>query len=793
MKSNCWLAITIQLAGLAVIFSCNQPEGKTAETTDSVGTVLPFNAPPSASTYGESILDSKQIRRKPENHLPANAPNIVIVLMDDVGFGLPSTFGGEINTPTLSRIWNQGIAYNEFHTTSICSPTRAALLTGRNHTRVGSGTIAERAVDWDGYTGIIPKEAATVAEVLKDYGYRTAAFGKWHNTPADQTTKMGPFDYWPVNYGFQHFYGFLGGEASQYEPRLINDFTPIEPPRNEKYHLTKDLTDHAIEWLKDRKAFAQDKPFFLYFAPGAGHGPHQIFKEWADRYKGKFDDGWDNYRERVYARQKAMGWIPASAQLTSRDKTMQAWDSIPESEKPFQRRLMEVFAGFVENADYEVGRLYDSIDSLGEKDNTIFIYIWGDNGSSAEGQNGSISELLAQNGIPNTIQQQIAALNKIGGLDALGTDMTDNMYHSSWAWAGNTPFKHTKLIASHFGGTRNELVISWPKGIKPDKTPRAQFHHVNDIVPTIYDVLGITPPKIVNGFTQIPMDGVSMKYSFNNATAPAVEKVQFFDNNGSRGIYKDGWYACTFGPLYPWLPGAPGLNKWDPKNDVWELYNLKDDYTQYNDLASTEPAKLEELKKLFIEQAKDNKDLPIGAGIWLRLHPEDVITSPYRSWVFDQTSTRMPEFAAPGLGKKNNQVTIDLTVPANANGVLYALGGAGGGLSCFMENNKLVYEYNMFLIQRTTIESTGKITPGKHQFIIKTEMAKPGAPATVAISDNGKEIARGVVPITVPAAFSANETFDVGTDLGSPVSLRYHKKAPFSFNGEIKKLTVELL
>ena len=533
-------AVSVFSATLPSCKEKNRQPDVTSASSDTDGSVLPFPEPPSASTYGESILDSKHVRRKHPSHLHPNSPNIVIVLMDDVGFGLPSTFGGEINTPTLTRVWNAGIAYNEFSTTSICSPTRASILTGRNHTRVGNGTIAERAVDWDGYTGIIPKEAATVAEVLKDYGYATAAFGKWHNTPADQTTKTGPFDYWPVNYGFQHFYGFLGGESSQYEPRLINDFTPIEPPHNEKYHLTKDLADHAIEWLKNRKAFAQDKPFLLYFAPGAGHGPHQIFKEWADKYKGKFDDGWDKYRERVFQRQKAMGWIPANAKLTARDSTMQGWNDIPDSEKPFQRRLMEIFAGFVENADYEVGRLYDAVDSLGEKENTIFIYVWGDNGSSAEGQMGSISELLAQNGIPNTIQQQINALNKIGGLSVLGTDMTDNMYHAGWAWAGNTPFKYTKLVASHFGGTRNELVISWPKGIKPDKTPRSQFHHVNDIVPTLYDVLGIKPPKIVNGFTQMPMDGISMKYTFNDANATPAAKVQFFDNNGSRGIYKDG-------------------------------------------------------------------------------------------------------------------------------------------------------------------------------------------------------------------------------------------------------------
>ena len=350
---------------------------------------------------------------------------------------------------------------------------------------------------------------------------------------------------------------------------------------------------------------------------------------------------------------------------------------------------------------------------MGQKENTMVIFIWGDNGSSAEGQNGSISELLAQNQIPNTIQQQLEALEQLGGLDAIGSPLTDNIYHAGWAWAGDTPFKHTKLVASHFGGTRNPMVISWPKGIKPDKTPRSQFHHVNDITPTIYDILGITPPKVVNGFEQMPLDGVSMKYTFDNATAAPVAKTQFFDNNGSRGVYQDGWYACTFGPLYPWIPAQQGLDKWDSKADVWELYNLNEDFSQANNLAAQEPERLEKMKALFIEQAKDNKDLPIGAGIWLRLHPEDAISSPYKSWVFNASTTRMPEFSAPGLGKKSNKVVIDMEIPANANGVLYALGGGSGGLTCFMENGKLVYEYNMMIIERYTVETSSKLAPRK--------------------------------------------------------------------------------
>ena len=497
------------LIGAAALAPARAAEDK----TPSDGSVLPFPPTPSASVAGPTLQESKHVRRVEPNRLPPDAPNILIVLLDDVGFGLPDTFGGEIATPTLTRLANEGISYNTFHTTSICSPTRAALLTGRNHHHVGSGTIAERALDFDGYTGVIPKTSATIAEVLHEYGYKTAAFGKWHNTPATETTAMGPFDRWPTGYGFDYFYGFFAGETSQYEPRLFENTNTVEPPHDPKYHLTEDMVDKALIWLRRHRAFAPDKPFFMYWAPGAAHGPHHIFKEWADKYKGKFDDGWDAYRERVFQRQKQLGWIPQDTKLTPRADTMASWDSIPESQRPFQRRLMEVFAGFVEHTDAQVGRLVDGIDQLGLRDNTIIFYIFGDNGSSAEGQNGTISELLAQNMIPNTIEQQLAALDKIGGLDALGTNKVDNMYHAGWAWAGDTPFRYTKLIASHFGGTRNPLVISWPKGIKPDKTPRAQFHHVNDIAPTIYEILGIKPPEVVNGEKQDPIDGVSMVYS----------------------------------------------------------------------------------------------------------------------------------------------------------------------------------------------------------------------------------------------------------------------------------------
>ena len=760
----------------------------------SDGSVLPFPPTPTASVAAPTLQQSKMVRRVEESHLPKDAPNILVILLDDVGFGLPDTYGGPIHTPTLSRIANEGISYSTFHTTSICSPTRAALLTGRNHTRVGSGTIAERAVDWDGYTGVIPRTSATLAKVLGYYGYKTAAFGKWHNTPATETTAMGPFTLWPTGegIGFDYFYGFLAGETSQWEPRLVENFNAVEPPHDPKYHLSEDLAEKAITWMRRHQAFTPDKPFLMYWAPGAGHGPHHIFKEWADKYKGQFDDGWDALRERTFKRQKELGWIPADTKLTSRAESMASWESIPEAERPFQRRLMEVFAGFVEHVDVQAGKVIDELDKLGIRDNTIVFYIFGDNGSSAEGQNGTISELLAQNQIPNTIEQQMSALNKLGGLDALGGPKVDNMYHAGWAWAGDTPFHYTKLIASHFGGTRNPMAISWPGRIKPDQAPRAQFHHVNDIVPTIYEILDIKPPKVVDGFTQDPIDGVSLAYTFADAKAPTRKRTQYFDNNGSRGIYHDGWFASTFGPLTPWLTVSPGLATWDSSKDVWELYDLNADFSQADNLAAKDSKRLDDLKALFLTEAKANKGFPIGAGIWLRIHPEDRVKTPYTTWHFDATSTRMPEFAAPGLGRESNVVTVDAETGEKASGVLYALGGASGGLTLYMDKGELVYEYNMMIIERYTARSADKLPPGKHRIEVDTAIAKPGAPGEVIISVDGKEVARTTVKRTVPAAFTASETFDVGTDLGSPVSIDYFDRRPFRFDGKITAVNVRL-
>ena len=757
--------------------------------------VLPFPDPPLASRVAERLQDSKPIWPPRPRRLAETPPNILVVLLDDVGFGVSDTFGGEVRTPTLSRLAASGIRYTCFHTTSICSPTRAALLTGRNHTRVGSGTIAERAVAFDGYTGVIPKSAATLAEVLRHYGYRTAAFGKWHNTPATETTAIGPKDRWPTGYGFDHFYGFLAGETSQWEPRLVRNLDLIEPPTTPGYHLTEDLVDQTLHWLDERAAFAPDAPFFIYWAPGAVHGPHHVAAAWADAYRGAFDDGWDAYRVRTHARQLERGIIPPGTRLTPRDPSLEAWADVPPDERPFQARGMELFAGFVTHTDAQLGRLLDGLEARSLRDDTLVLCIWGDNGSSAEGQRGSISELLAQNNVAVGVPEQLAALERLGGLAALGTAATDNIYHAGWAWAGSTPFRSTKLVAAHFGGTRNPLVVSWPRRIRPDAAVRGQFLHVVDVVPTIYDVIGVTPPRTVNGHDQLPIDGVSFAATFDDADATLEKPPQFFDNNGSRGIWKDGWFAGTFGPLIPWdTPGSlPRIAAWDSARDAWQLYRLADDFSQADDLAATHPEKLAELQAEFRRVAAANGDFPIGAGNWLRLHPEDRIRPPYDAWTFTMATRRMPEFAAPGLGRESNRVTLDVELTEASSGVLYALGGSAGGVCLYLEEGRLTYLYNMLLVEEYAGRSATPLAAGRHRIDVLTRIPAPGRPGTVVVEVDDREAFRVVLSRTVPAAFTASESLDVGVDLGSTVSRGYHDRRPFPIEGQVERMRVELL
>jgi arylsulfatase len=758
--------------------------------------ILPFPPTPSASTPGLTIQDSIYQKRTEPKRLAEDAPNILIILMDDVGPATPSTYGGEISTPTLDRVAKRGVSFNRFHSTAMCSPTRASLLTGRNHTVVGNGQIAAIANDFDGFSGVIPKSSATVAEVLKNYGYNTGAWGKWHNTPEEHYSSKGPFEFWPTGYGFEYFYGFLAGEASQYEPNMVRGTSYVKQHHKEGYHLTEDIAEDAIHWLREQRAYSPDKPFFMYWAPGAAHGPHHIMKEWADKYKGKFDDGWDEYRKRVFANAKSKGWIPQTSKLTPRPASMAAWSSIPEDEKPFQRRLMEVFAGFAEHADYNAGRVIDEIERQGRLDNTLIFYIWGDNGSSSEGQNGTISEQLAQNGIPTKISQHLDALDELGGLDALGGPKTDNMYHAGWAWAGSTPYQGTKLMGSHFGGTRQPMAVSWPKGIKADQEARSQFHHVIDIVPTIYEVVRITPPKLVHGIEQDAIDGVSIAYAFADAKAPGTRKTQFFDIMASRGIYHEGWFASAPGPREPWVGGIPkGVKQWSPLTDKWELYNLNDDWSQANDLAATNPEKLEEMKLRFLLESTKNKNLPIGGGLWSTalFHPEDAPATPYTEWKFDGAMNGMSEAVAPKLGKQDSLVSMEVDVPENANGVLYALAGFSGGLTCYVKDGILTYEFNLFEIQRTRIKASEKLPAGNAKIEVESKLVdKIGGPMDVTLKINGTAVAQGRVPAAMSLHFSGgNETFDIGSDQGSPVSLDYYDQAPFNFTGEIGATTIQ--
>ena len=773
---------------MALMFTAGAAQGQQS---------LPILPQASGSTAGPTIAESNYNPLPRVSQLPEDAPNIVIIMLDDVGAALPHTFGGPITTPTLDKLAEEGIAYSRFHNAAMCSPTRASLLTGRNHHRVGNGQIAELSNDWDGYSGRIPRTSATIAKVLSGYGYATAGFGKWHNTPANETTAVGPYTNWPVGdaIGFDYFYGFLAGESSQWEPAVVENTNRIDPSHGkEGYHFTEDMAGKAVSWMKQVHALTPDRPFFVYWTPGASHGPHHIFKEWADKYQDRFDAGWDELREEIFANQKELGWIPDNTELTVRPDTLAAWDDIPEDEREFQLRLMEVFAGFTEHADTQAGRLLDALDEMGVRDNTLVFYIWGDNGSSAEGQSGSISELLAQNGIPTEIKDHIRTMNELGGLDVLGSPKADNMYHAAWAWAGSTPYRSTKLVAAHFGGTRTPMVVSWPEKITPDEKPRAQFHHVNDIVPTIYDLLKITPPETVDGVSQDPLDGVSLTYTFDDPDAEGHKRSQYFEVMGSRSYYEDGWIASVFGPRTPWMPGVdPAILKWSPDNDTWELHDLTQDHSQAHNLADEHPEKVEALKEAFLVTAEDNKVFPIGGGLWsVVFHPEDAPSNPATEFTYTQEVTGVPEFTAPKVGARSSMVTIDAELAEDSEGVLYALGAFSGGLALWIEQGKLTYEYNLFQIERTRISTTDPLPTG--EVTITVETTKTGdhhaAPLDVVIRVDGDEVAKGTVPRSAPLTFTANDTFDVGRDSYSPVSEAYFDRKPFAFNGSINRLHV---
>ncbi len=768
------------------------------DTPPRPAAVLPFPPAKGGSVARITMQESVYAPAPPERHLPDDAPNVVVVLIDDAGPGLPEPFGGDVHTPTLSRLLDEGVGFNRFHTTAMCSPTRASLLTGRNQHRVGFGQICEFANDWDGYAGKIPADCVTLPEILRHHGYATSAFGKWHNTPSQETTAAGPFDNWPTGLGFEYFYGFLGGEASQYEPNLVRNTTVVLPPKTpeEGYHLSEDLADDAIGWLRNHKTVRPDTPFFLYWASGAIHGPHHVHKEWADKYAGRFDDGWDAYRERAFEGAKAKGWIPADTELTERDPQMPAWDDVPDDEKPFQARLMEVAAGFTEHVDVQAGRVLDALDELGYADNTIVFYIFGDNGSSGEGQGGTISELLAQNGIASTVREHIDTLDELGGLDVLGSPLVDNMYHAGWAWAGSSPYKGMKLLASHLGGTRNPLVVRWPDRIEPDDRPRAQFTHCNDIAPTVMEILGLSLPTAVHGVPQQPFDGVSFAAALDDPDAPGGLTTQYFEVMGSRGIYHEGWYACARGPRLPWLPGLPvGIETWNPNDDTWELYHLDEDWSQANDLADQEPERLAHLKDLFLVESARNGALPVGGGLWtMILHPELMPRSTATEWQLFDTSARLPEAVAPPLGMFSNTARLEVSVPDDVEGVLYKLGGGSGGLTLYADGGRLTYEYNLFLIERTIITADEPLTAGDHVIEVRSTRSGPGRDASMLVElvVDGDVVVSGTVPRLAQVGFTANDGLDVARALGSPVSLAYRDRAPFPFTGQLRSMHVAL-
>lgn len=733
-------------------------------------------------TYSESTPDFPAPITAPEK-----APNVLLVLLDDVGFGQASTFGGPVATPNLTRLAEKGLRYNQFHTTALCSPTRAALLTGRNHHSVGTGVVEELATGFPGYTTILPKSAATVAEVLRQNGYNTAAFGKWHNTPDYETSAAGPFDRWPTWLGFEYFYGFLGGDTNQWSPALVENTKRVAPPiNNPDYHLTPDLVDHAIAWIHSQQSIAPDKPFFTYLATGATHAPHHAPKAWIDKYKGKFDQGWDKLREQTFARQKQLGVIPVNAKLTPRPKELPAWDSLSQDDQKIYAHEMEVFAGFLAHTDHEVGRLIDAIDQIGELDNTIIFYIVGDNGASAEGGlAGSINELRVFNKVPESREQLLASLND------LGSPKTFNHYHAAWAWAGDTPFQWTKQIASHFGGTRNPLVIAWGNGIKDRGEIRNQFHHVIDITPTILEAAGITAPTEVNGVKQQKLEGTSLLYTFDNADAPSHHKTQYFEMFGNRAIYDEGWVAAARHPRLPWQ----GTINADFQQDPWELYNIEEDFSEANNLAAENPKKLEKLQKLFLSQARQYQVLPLDDRIPERF---DVKTRPSpatgrTTFTYYPGVASIPEGSAPSLKNRSFSITANVEIPkSGAEGVLLTQGGRFAGWSFFLKDSKPTYLYNFVNAERYTIQSPQKLSPGKStiRFDFDYDGGGVGAGGTGKLFINDQQVAEGRIEKTVPYRLALDETFDVGRDTGTPVVATY--QVPFAFTGNLQKITLNL-
>ena len=752
-------------------------------------TKLPNATPEFSGSISKTISQSTP-RKLTAPQAPKGAPNVLLIMLDDVGFGSFGNFGGPVDTPGLNKIAKNGLRYNQFHTTALCSPTRAALLTGRNHHTVHMGGITEIANSFPGYDSAIPPESATIAQVLRMSGYSTACFGKWHLTPSWEQSPAGPFDRWPTGMGFDRFYGIMGAESSQYEPPVYDQTTPIAPHIGKPdYHLTEDLADQTISWMQRQKASSPDKPFFCYFSTPAVHAPHHVPREWIEKYKGKFDSGWDSLRNEIYERQLKLGVIPQGTALTKRPEQIPAWSDYPERYRPVAQRLMETFAGFLAHTDAQIARVINALDDLNIAENTLVVYITGDNGASAEGTiHGAWSAPSFQNGVPEDPEWLL------DHIDDFGTARCENHFNVGWAWALDSPFQWMKQVASHFGGTRNAIAISWPKKIKAAGELRTQFHHVIDIAPTIYEVAGIQAPEFVNGIKQMPIHGTSMTYSFASASSPSTHKTQYFEILGNRAMYHEGWIASCFHGRLPWIR-LQGF-EFDGPQEVWELYNVAEDFSQAVDLAKSEPKKLKELQDLFERHAKEFGIYPLrdpGSprnGDFAVPHSLDG----FNKIKYTSAHTRMPESSVINLKNCSYRINAEIKITNKSDsGVIACQGGNMAGWSLYLdEHTKPVFHYNLFGHEHFSFKSDTPLKSG-HQSIevLFAYDGGFGAGGTVSLSVNGSEVSRGQITKTVPLVFSmSGETFDVGVDTGSPVGPYRHN---FECTAQIESVTLERL
>ena len=748
--------------------------------------VLPRPEPPFKGHIGRTVEESTKDFPQ-EVKAPKGAPNVLLILTDDVGFGTSSTFGGPVPTPTMDRLARDGLRYTKFHTTALCSPTRASLLTGRNHHSAATGIIMEGGTGFPGYNTLMPKSVGTFSEVLRQSGYNTAWYGKNHNIPDWHNSQAGPFDLWPTGLGFEYFYGFIGGDTSQWAPAIFENIKPIEPPHDDKdYFFEKDMADKAIERIRLLNALAPDKPWVTYYAPGTAHAPHHAPKDWIARFKGQFDQGWDRVREETLARQKAQGVVPQDTQLTERSEGVPAWDSLDADHKRVAAHMMEVYAAALNYCDSQMGRVVDAIADMGKLDNTLIIYIQGDNGASAEGgPQGLLNEMSFFNAIPEDFSEVMRRMDELGG------PTTFNHYPIGWAHAMDTPFQWTKQIASHFGGTRNGMVISWPDRIKDKGGVRTQFHHVIDITPTILEAVGVQMPAMLNGVPQKPIEGVSMVYSFDDPKAPSTRRTQYFEMFANRAIYNDGWVAATTPPLAPWASG-----KTIPVDDYkWELYDITKDFSQANNLAAKEPQKLREMQELFWIEAARNNVLPLDNSKLERMNVDNrpSLTRGRALFTYYPGMTRIPEGSAPSILNKSFKVGAELTIPAaGAEGVLVTQGGRFNGWGLYVLAGKPVFHYNTVGVFRYTVAGPDQLSPGDHTIVLDFayDGGGLGKPGTAKLLVDGRQIAEGRIERTIPFRISADETLDIGEDTGTPVSEDYH--VPFRFTGDLKKLAIQL-